>query len=89
MIDNPEHHQQGDFNLHDGLLCSNAGTRYTFSGIGLYSPGLFVDCPDASYPLAPLLVQAMDKGQLAAEHYPGIWMDIGTPQRLDVLNQSF
>jgi MurNAc alpha-1-phosphate uridylyltransferase len=88
MVDNPEHHQQGDFNLHDGLLSSNTGTRYTFSGIGVYSPDLFLDYPDATYPLAPLLIQAMEKGQLAAEHYSGVWMDIGNPERLDALNQS-
>lgn len=89
VVDNPEHHRQGDFNLHQGQLTTDTGTRYTFSGVGVYSPDLFSTCPDAAYPLAPLLVEAIAKGQVTADHYSGTWLDIGTPERLAALEASF
>jgi MurNAc alpha-1-phosphate uridylyltransferase len=38
--------------------------------------------------LAPLLRAAMDNAQVSAELYRGVWADIGTPERLQELNQT-
>ncbi|HCV37654.1 MAG TPA: mannose-1-phosphate guanylyltransferase, partial [Pseudomonas sp.] len=32
--------------------------------------------------LAPLLRQAMASGQVSGEHYRGLWVDVGTLERL-------
>ncbi|HDN69418.1 MAG: mannose-1-phosphate guanylyltransferase [Gammaproteobacteria bacterium] len=87
MVDNPEHHPQGDFSLSTGLLSQSGPAMLTFSGIGVYRPGLFSDCTAGAFPLAPLLRQAMDAGQVSGEHYTGSWFDIGTPERLDAINR--
>ena len=63
------------------------GGRLTFSGIGVYRPELFADCKPGKFPLAPLLRQAMEKRQVTGEHYRGTWFDIGTPERLQQLDQ--
>jgi MurNAc alpha-1-phosphate uridylyltransferase len=70
--------------------------RYTYSTIGLYQRALFAppycDIPAGNphgikAPLAPLLRAAMDNGQVSAELYEGAWTDVGTPERLQALNQ--
>lgn len=92
LVDNPDHHRQGDFNLHNkkvGLAnADRSDKRLTFSGIGLYSRKLFKDCQQGAFPLAPLLRQAIEDGQVSGEYYNGQWWDIGTPERLRKLDQQ-
>ncbi len=86
LVDNPQHHPQGDFSLEHGRLTLASGTRLTFSGIGYYRPGLFDGCRPGAFPLAPLLRRAATRGWISAEHYRGAWLDIGTPERLRALD---
>ena len=98
LVPNPDHNLKGDFGLSDDGLALNqpagsAGQRYTFSTIALYRKALFKDLPFGNpkglkAPLAPLLRQAMDNRQVSAELYAGAWTDVGTPARLDELNQT-
>ena len=88
LIDNPEHNPKGDFALEAGAVKSEGEPRFTFSGIGLYRPELFDGCEPGAFPLAPLLRAAMAKGAVSGEHFTGHWLDIGTPQRLEALNQE-
>jgi MurNAc alpha-1-phosphate uridylyltransferase len=86
LINNPEHHPEGDFGLtDDGKLLATAAQKYTFSGIGLYHPDLFKDTAPGKSKLAPLLRQAMSNRQVSGQHHQGFWMDIGTPERLQDL----
>jgi MurNAc alpha-1-phosphate uridylyltransferase len=39
------------------------------------------------FSLVPLLKQAIGLGQVSGQHYSGNWFDIGTPDRLEALNQ--
>ncbi|PWT77005.1 MAG: mannose-1-phosphate guanylyltransferase, partial [Proteobacteria bacterium] len=43
--------------------------------------------PGAKAALAPLLRKAMRAGAVSGERYDGLWLDIGTPERLDELNR--
>ncbi len=88
LIDNPEHHPKGDFGLdNSGHLTKDAYKRYTFSGIGLYHPELFNKTPPGKSKLLPLLLEAIAAQRASGQHYPGFWMDIGTPERLRELDQ--
>jgi len=87
LVDNPPHHPEGDFALADGRLSAQGTPRYTYSGIGIYHPDLFRGCPDGAFPLVPLLRAATGCGLVSGEHYPGRWLDIGTPERLQALNR--
>lgn len=94
LVNNPAHHVAGDFALHAPLSkessCSRLsviGTpKYTYSGIGLYHPELFASIEQGKSALAPLLKKAMQAQRITGQLYPGFWMDIGTPERLDELN---
>ncbi len=89
MVDNPAHHPQGDFALAGGRIAERGAPEamLTFSGIGLYSPRLFSGItPGQKAPLAPLLRKAMAAGRVGGERHAGLWNDVGTPERLALLN---
>ena len=88
LVDNPEHHPEGDFVLAGETVASSGPARLTFSGIGLYHPALFHSVP-RGHParLAPLLRTAMDRQLVTGERYAGLWIDVGTPQRLADLDR--
>lgn len=87
LVNNPPHHPGGDFHLHEGRLLPADGSRLTFSGIGIYQPALFAHIArGSSAPLAPLLRAQIALGKVSGEHHTGRWMDIGTPQRLEELD---
>ena len=86
LVANPKHNPKGDFSLKDGLLSDNEKEKYTFAGIGYYSPSFFDGVPYGKRALAPLLIAAMREGKVSGELYDGEWWDIGTPERLEALN---
>jgi len=93
LVDNPEHNLKGDFGLHDGRVSNSVlspqHSALTFSGIGLYQPALFAHIPRGTKaPLAPLLREQIALGKVSGEHHQGIWVDVGTPQRLDELDKQ-
>lgn len=87
LVDNPGHHPGGDFTLDGSRVGDGEGHRFTFSGIGVYRPELFAELPEGRFPLAPILYGACRDGRVSGEHYRGQWCDVGTPQRLDLLDQ--
>ncbi len=89
LVDNPEHNPNGDFALSDGKVRNQGEPMLTFSGISVFKPEFFKDCTSGSVPLAPILRLAISKGQVTGSHYQGRWQDIGTPERLSALRQSY
>lgn len=87
LVDNPAHHPRGDFALDRGRVANTGTTMLTFSGIGVYRPGLFAAIvPGEKAQLAPLLRAAADRGRVSGEHFRGRWVDVGTPERLAALD---
>lgn len=88
LINNPTHHPSGDFGLQQGRVIE-AAPKLTFSGIGVYQPALFSGLDrNAAAPLAPLLRGQIAQGRVSGEHYTGRWVDVGTPQRLEELDNA-
>jgi MurNAc alpha-1-phosphate uridylyltransferase len=100
LVDNPPQHPEGDFALHGMQVVADATPRLTFSGIGVYRPALFegwrgiigaapgVDATPPRFKLAPLLRAAMVRGVVSGEHHRGAWTDVGTPERLQRLDDA-
>ncbi len=95
MVPNPPQHPGGDFCLHGNVLGTDCaalggeGEMLTFSGIGVYRPQLFADVlRGQSAKLAPLLRLAMASGRASGELHGGRWVDVGTPERLRVLDDE-
>lgn len=94
LVPNPDHHTQGDFAFAGGRVMvdpSSAGSAevLTFAGIGVYRPELFAGVRRGeSAKLAPLLRSAMDAARVSGERHDGCWVDVGTPQRLQALDDQ-
>jgi len=71
---------KGDFDINDNKI--SVGTDYVFSGIGKYDKNLFENHKDKE--LGDIL-RAEEK--IAFSIYDGLWMDIGTPERLEQIRQ--
>ncbi|WP_280546056.1 N-acetylmuramate alpha-1-phosphate uridylyltransferase MurU [Halomonas sp. 11-S5] len=88
LVDNPDHHPQGDFRLDaDGRVHPEGEPRLTFAGISLLDPALVAHEPPGAFALAPLLRRAMDEGRVGGHHHRGAWVDVGTPERLADLDR--
>ncbi len=86
MVDNPPQHPQGDFCLQNSRISPTGGHKLTYSGIGVFDPEFFSVQGGGMFSFVPALKDAMSQGQVTGEHYPGLWFDIGTPERLEKLN---
>ncbi|HEX5340170.1 MAG TPA: nucleotidyltransferase family protein [Gammaproteobacteria bacterium] len=88
MVPNPSHHPEGDFHLSPlGRLRNRGKPRLTYSGIGIYRPEFFHDCPAGKFPLLPWLKNAMQMEALSGEEYLGAWWDVGTVDSLKRLEK--
>jgi MurNAc alpha-1-phosphate uridylyltransferase len=86
LVENPQHNPGGDFSLTDSMLGNDASPRYTFSGIAQYRSDFFEGLAPGKQALAPLLRVAATQQQVTGELFRGSWTDIGTLERLQVLN---
>lgn len=90
LIDNPEHNDNGDFAINNGLASEHAvagADKYTFSGISVLSPRLLDGLVTGqTAALGPLLRKAMIKFQVTAEVIVDNWIDVGTAARLEQIN---
>ena len=83
MVSNQEHNPEGDFFFDSGRLVPTGKEKLTFSGISIYKPSFFNGIkPGVVSKLAPKLFNAITEGKVSGEHYKGVWVDVGTPERL-------
>ncbi|WLP95384.1 N-acetylmuramate alpha-1-phosphate uridylyltransferase MurU [Psychrobacter sp. M13] len=91
LIDNPQHNNGGDFAVNNGLASEQAigdADKYTFAGISVLSPRLLDGIVTGqAAALAPLLCKAMIKFQVTAAIITDNWVDVGTPERLEQVNE--
>ena len=93
LVPNPPHNLRGDFGLIEGpegdpangRLLTACAESFTFSGLSVLRPELFAEATAGAFPLAPLLRDAAIRGRVSAELHRGIWIDVGTPERLAAL----
>ena len=91
FVDNPAQHPLGDYSMDTNGAVSlkepNA-MGYTYAGVGLYSPCFFAGESQGKRALRPLLDRGVQAGSVSGEYYAGQWVDVGTPQRLQILDKK-
>ena len=92
LVENPVQHPQGDFTLAANKAYTfeqaRSGENLTYSGVAVMHPQMFDGLESGKRPLAPLLKQAMQEEKISAHKLQGVWMDVGTPERLNALDQQ-
>lgn len=83
LVPNPEHNPRGDFGLDDAGFVRAEAPLLTYAGIGLFSTAPFAALPRGRRPLKPLLDAAIARRELRGLRYDGLWIDVGTPERLE------
>ena len=88
LVPNPPHNEKGDFALNKTDVLNKGESMYTFSGIGYYNPKIFQAIELQKAPLAPLLRELCEEKLVSGEVFKKMWHDIGTPQRLEAINND-
>ncbi|WP_028388873.1 N-acetylmuramate alpha-1-phosphate uridylyltransferase MurU [Legionella fairfieldensis] len=86
LVRNPEHNSQGDFSLTKQGQLGNQNKKYTFAGIACYRPQAFHRCKTGRYSVVSLLHDIISQHQATGEIHQGFWADIGSLQRLQLVN---
>ena len=87
MVKNPAHHLQGDFVLNHNKIELEGDSKLTFSGLAIYRPEIFEEINmEPIVKLAPILKKLIDAGFVSGEEHHGLWLDVGTPKRLEEIN---
>ena len=87
LVNNPAHHRKGDFALQQGLARKEGEPKYTYSGIGMFSPALFDAVEPGIKALGPILKRKSELDLISGELHSGRWLDIGTSERLQTLRE--
>lgn len=89
LVPNPEFNPGGDFSLIGDRVGTTQTPRYTYAGIAVLSPSMFHGVPvGTKAPLGPLLRKAAGADRLNGELHRGLWSDVGTPERLALIEES-
>ncbi|MFK7863822.1 MAG: N-acetylmuramate alpha-1-phosphate uridylyltransferase MurU [Pseudohongiellaceae bacterium] len=90
LVENRDHNPHGDFYLDDnGRVHENSDcgdSCLTFSGISVMHKKMFEGLPIRPSSTVPLLQAAMSANKVSGEHFGGLWVDVGTPERLAEVN---
>lgn len=88
LVNNPAHNPDGDFALREGLVTLDSARKLTFGGLAAYRAEMFAPVARGEkLALAPMLRSEAQAGRVSGEHFSGYWTDVGTPQRLAVVNE--
>ncbi len=97
LVPNPNFHPHGDFAPDAQGWLANEETiahenlnKYTFSGISLINPTLISQYPQQrhKFPLGEVLRHSIAGRHISARIFHGRWSDVGTPERLQLLDNE-
>jgi len=83
LVRNPAHNARGDFGCDAAGYVSAAPPLSTYAGVAVFDPRMFAGLAPGRRPLKPLLDAAIARRELTALPFSGVWLDVGTPERLE------
>jgi MurNAc alpha-1-phosphate uridylyltransferase len=88
LVPNPAHNARGDFGLDERGQTTADEPKLTYGGVAVLETRLFADLTPGRRPLKPVLDGAIARGALRGQFYDGVWIDVGTPERLEEARRS-
>jgi MurNAc alpha-1-phosphate uridylyltransferase len=88
LVPNPAHNVRGDFGLDERGRATADEPKLTYGGVAVLETQLFADLAPGRRPLKPVLDAAIARGALRGQFYDGVWIDVGTPERLEEARRS-
>jgi MurNAc alpha-1-phosphate uridylyltransferase len=88
LVPNPAHNARGDFGLDERGQTTADEPKLTYGGVAVLETQLFADLTPGRRPLKPVLDGAIARGALRGQFYDGVWIDVGTPERLEEARRS-
>jgi N-acetyl-alpha-D-muramate 1-phosphate uridylyltransferase len=83
LVRNPPHNAGGDFGLDAAGHVTAAPPLSTYAGVAVFDPSMFAGLAPGRRPLKPLLDAAIARRELRGLPFEGLWLDVGTPERLE------
>jgi len=83
LVRNPPHNARGDFGRDAAGYVTSAPPLSTYAGIAVFDPRVFAGLAPGRRPLKPLLDAAIARRELKGLPFSGVWLDVGTPERLE------
>lgn len=83
LVPNPAHHPRGDFGLDGEGFVSVSPPFLTYAGVAVLHPRSFAGLAPGRRPLKPVLDAAIARRELKGLRHSGLWLDVGTPERLE------
>ena len=83
LVPNPAHNSRGDFGLDEDGSITVREPRLTYGGVAVFDTKLFEGFAPGRRPLKPVLDLGIERGELRGQFYDGLWIDVGTPERLE------
>jgi MurNAc alpha-1-phosphate uridylyltransferase len=83
LVPNPDHNPRGDFGVDAAGRVSAEAPLYTYAGLAVFTPRMFAGLVQGRRPLKPLLDAAIARREFRAIRFSGMWLDVGTPERLE------
>ena len=92
-VPNPEHNADGDFSLKKNLIEIKDGKNsLTWCGISIINPIIFNESNFESNSFNiwdTVLPSYIEEGVVTGEESSGLWVDVGTPERLKLANSVY
>ncbi|MDQ6982016.1 MAG: nucleotidyltransferase family protein [Mariprofundus sp.] len=80
LVENPQHHLNGDFILHGDDVSMSGYDRFTFAGVSVWDESVFEHYDsDEIFSLARSIREMIARGACKGLAHHGFWFDIGRP----------
>ncbi len=83
LVPNPAHNEHGDFGLDERGNVTAQEPKLTYGGVAVLETPMFAALTPGRRPLKPVLDDAIARGVLRGRFHDGVWIDVGTPERLE------
>lgn len=84
----PTSNLSADFGIDEQGHLKNTERTHTFAGIACYRPSFFSNCQYGRYSVTPTLRDFAKQQLVDGVIYQGLWIDIGSPERLQLANMT-